>query len=75
MDSRNAPKSEIIEEAKNLGIEVKFSYVVVAANGYKKVKSAQIAHISSDKRNLGKIEKINCDCICVSGFSNQWGSL
>ena len=68
LDSRNAPKSEIIDEAKNLGIEIKFSYVVVAANGYKKVKSAQIAHISSDKRNLGKIEKINCDCICVSGF-------
>jgi len=68
LDSRNAPNSEIIEEAKNLGIHIKFSYVVVVANGYKKVKSAQIAQISSDKKNLGKIEKINCDCICVSGF-------
>ena len=44
------------------------SYVVVAAQGYKKVKSADIASISDDKKQLGKIENIQCDCICVSGF-------
>ena len=47
---------------------MKFSYVVVAAKGYKKVNSAEIANISEDKKDLGKIENINCDCICVSGF-------
>jgi ABC-type polar amino acid transport system ATPase subunit len=51
-----------------MGITIKFSYVVIAANGYKKVKSAEIAKISDDKKDLGKIENINCDCICVSGF-------
>ena len=51
-----------------MGINIKFSYVVVAAKGYKKVKSADIAKISEDKKDLGKIESINCDCICVSGF-------
>ena len=41
---------------------------MVAAQGYKKVKSADIASISDDKKQLGKIENIQCDCICVSGF-------
>ena len=53
---------------KDLNIDIKFSYVVIAAKGYKKVKSAEIAKISEDKKDLGKIENINCDCICVSGF-------
>jgi len=51
-----------------MGIDIKFSYVVIAAKGYKKVKSAEIAKISEDKKDLGKIENISCDCICVSGF-------
>jgi len=68
LDTRKNPKSEIIDEAKNLNIDIKFSYVVVAAKGYKKVKSADISKISEDKKNLGTIENINCDCICVSGF-------
>ena len=56
------------ELANNLGINIKFSYVVVAAQGYKKVKSADIAKISDDKEQLGSVENIKCDCICVSGF-------
>ena len=68
LDTRKNPESEIISEAKNMGIEIKFSYVVVAAKGYKKVNSAEIANISEDKKDLGKIENITCDCICVSGF-------
>jgi len=68
LDTRKNPKSEIIDEAKNLNIDIKFSYVVVVAKGYKKVKSADIAKISEDKKDLGVIENINCDCICVSGF-------
>ena len=51
-----------------MGIDIRFSYVVIAAKGYKKVKSAEIAKISKDKKDLGQIENINCDCICVSGF-------
>jgi len=68
LDTRSNPNSEIIDEAKRMGITIKFSYVVIAAKGYKKVKSAEIAKISDDKKDLGKIENINCDCICVSGF-------
>jgi len=68
LDTRSNPNSEIIDEAKRMGIDIKFSYVVIAAKGYKKVKSAEIAKISEDKKDLGQIENINCDCICVSGF-------
>ncbi len=68
LDTRKSPNSEIIKEAKDLNINIKFSYVVVAAKGYKKVKSADIAKISDDKKNVSNIENIGCDCICVSGF-------
>ena len=68
LDTRKEPSSDIITEAKNLGIEIKYSYVVVAAKGYKKVKSADIAKISDNKKDLSNIENIECDCICVSGF-------
>ena len=52
LDTRKNPKSEIVEEAINLGINIKFSYVVVAAHGYKKVKSADISKILMIKSNL-----------------------
>ncbi len=68
LDTRSNPNSEIIFEAKNMGIEIKFSYVVVSANGYRKVKSAKISKISENKKYIEKIEKVECDCICVSGF-------
>ncbi len=68
LDTRKEANSEIIKEAKELNINIKFSYVVVAAKGYKKVNSADIARISDDKKNLSNIENIKCDCICVSGF-------
>tara|TARA_Y100000590_G_scaffold373327_1_gene436944 strand:+ start:573 stop:3569 length:2997 start_codon:yes stop_codon:yes gene_type:complete len=68
LDTRKSPDSEIIKEAKELNIKIKNSYVVVAAKGYKKVKSADISKISDDKTKISEIENIKCDCICVSGF-------
>ena len=68
LDTRKDADSEIIKEAKELNINIKFSYVVVAAKGYKKVNSADIAKISDDKKDISNIENIKCDCICVSGF-------
>ncbi len=68
LDTRKETNSEIIKEAKELNINIKFSYVVVAAKGYKKVNSADIAKISDDKKNISNIENLKCDCICVSGF-------
>ena len=68
LDTRKDTNSEIIKEAKELNINIKFSYVVVAAKGYKKVNSADVAKISDDKKNISNIENLKCDCICVSGF-------
>jgi len=68
LDSRKNVNSEIVNEAKNLNIKIKFSHVVVAAKGYKKVKYAEIAKISDDKKKLSEIQNMKCDCICVSGF-------
>ncbi len=68
LDTRQEHSSQLIEEAKSRGIEIKFSYGVIKANGYKKVKSAKIGKLSKDKKSFEKIETIECDCICVSGF-------
>ena len=68
LDTRENPNSELVNQALNMKIDVKFSHVVVAAKGYKKVKSADIASISKNKKKLSNIQNIKCDCICVSGF-------
>tara|TARA_Y100000816_G_scaffold131094_1_gene92529 strand:- start:1609 stop:4605 length:2997 start_codon:yes stop_codon:yes gene_type:complete len=68
LDTREEQSSELIDEVKNQDIEIKFSYAVIAANGYKKVKSAQIGKLNKDKTKFETTEIIKCDCICVSGF-------
>ena len=68
LDTREEHSSELVNEAKNQNIEIKFSYAVISAKGYKKVKYAEIGKLSSNKTSFSNIEKISCDCICVSGF-------
>ena len=68
LDTRKEQDSELINEAKNKGVKIKFNHSVIKANGYKKVKSAIIGELTDDKRNYINTESIDCDCICVSGF-------
>ncbi len=68
LDTREEHSSELIDEAKSKGIDIRFSHGVIVANGYKKVKSAKIGKLNKDKNSFEKIENIECDCICVSGF-------
>ena len=68
LDTREEQSSEAIDAAKNQNIKIKFSHAVIAANGYKKVKSAQIGRLNKDKTGFESSENIECDCICVSGF-------
>ena len=68
LDTRENQNSELINEAKDLKIDIRFSHAVEAANGYKKVKSATIGKLNSDKTDFVSTEIIDCDCICVSGF-------
>ena len=68
LDTREEHSSELIDEAKSKGIDIRFSHGVIVANGYKKVKSAKIGKLNKDKNSFEKIETVECDCICVSGF-------
>ena len=68
LDTREEHSSELINSAKNQNIKIKFASAVIAANGYKKVNSAQIGKLNKDKTSFVNSETIECDCICVSGF-------
>ena len=68
LDTRKEQNSELVNEAKNKGIEIKFSHAVIKANGYKKVKSAIIGELTEDKSGYKNTKTVDCDCICVSGF-------
>ncbi len=67
LDVRTNSESSVVKEAKNLNINIKFSYGVVNTQGYKKVKSALIGKLNKERSDYDVLEKINCDCICVSG--------
>ena len=58
----------MLTKSKEQNIEIRFSHVVIAAKGYKKVKAAEIGKLNLDKTGYEKTETVNCDCICVSGF-------
>ena len=68
LDTREDQNSELINEAKDLDINIKFSYAVIVAHGYKKVKSATIGKLNKEKIDFENTEQIDCDSICVSGF-------
>ena len=67
VDVRTNSESSAVKEAKNLNVEIKFSHGVVNTQGYLKVNSATIGKLTSDKFNYESLEKVSCDCICVSG--------
>jgi sarcosine oxidase, subunit alpha len=67
LDVRENSESSVIKEAKNLNIDIKFTYGVVNTHGYRKVKSAVIGKLNKERTNYESLETIDCDCICVSG--------
>ncbi len=67
LDIRSNSEGSVVKEAKNLNIDIKFSYGVVNAIGYRKVNSALIGKLNDKKSGYESLESINCDCICVSG--------
>ena len=68
LDTRKETNSELISEAKNKEIKIRFNSAVIKAQGYKKVKSALIGELSDDKKSYKNTLSVDCDCICVSGF-------
>jgi len=67
VDVRASSESSVVKEAKNLNINIKFSYGIVNSKGYLRVNSATIGKLNSDKSYYESLEKVSCDCICVSG--------
>jgi heterotetrameric sarcosine oxidase alpha subunit len=67
VDVRENSEGSIVQEAKNLGINIKFSYGVVNATGYLRVKSATIGKLNKEKTGYESLENFDCDSICVSG--------
>ena len=67
VDIRKSSDSSVVNEAKNLDINIKFSHGVVNAKGHLKVKSATIGKLNEDRTSYENLEDISCDCICVSG--------
>ena len=66
-DVRENSESSTVQEAKNLGINIKFSHGVVNAKGYLKVNSATIGKLNKDKTSYENLYDVSCDSICVSG--------
>jgi len=67
LDIRSNSEGSVVQEAKDLNINIKFSHGVVNSMGYKKVNSALIGKLNKDKSTYESLENISCDCICVSG--------
>ena len=67
IDIRKNPDSAVVQEAKNLNIEIKFFHGIANTKGYKRIKSATIGKLNTDKTGYENLEEVYCDCICVSG--------
>ena len=67
LDVRDNSSGSVINEAKNLNIKIKFSYGVANTEGHLRVSKATIGKLNEDKSGYENYEKVNCDCICVSG--------
>ena len=67
VDIRANSESSVVQEAKNLNINIKFSHGVVNSEGYLRVNSATIGKLNSDKTGYESLENVSCDCVCVSG--------
>ena len=67
VDVRENSESAIVKEARDLNINIKFSYAVTNTKGYKRVNSAIIGKLNKNKSGYENLETVSCDCICVSG--------
>jgi len=67
IDTRKNPNTPIIQEAKNLNIEIKFFHGVVNTKGYRRINLATIGKFNNDRSGYENFIDISCDCFCVSG--------
>ncbi len=67
VDVRKNSESTVVKEARDLGINIKFSHAVANTKGYLRVNSATVGKLNNDRSSYENLENIPCDCICVSG--------
>ena len=67
LDTRKSSDAGVVQEAKNLGIDIKFNHGVANTSGYKKVNSATIGELNDTKDGYKNLYKMSCDSIFVSG--------
>jgi sarcosine oxidase subunit alpha len=66
IDSRAKADSALVKRVKDAGLDIRFGYGVVTANGGRRVSSVAIAKIG-DTREVSPSETIACDCVAMSG--------
>lgn len=66
IDTRNDSDAGIVNEAKKLGIQIKFSHGIANTSGYKKVKSVTVGELNNNKDGYKNLEEIACDSVFVS---------
>ena len=68
VDTRRAVKSELVNQAKALGIKIIYGHGVIEAKGKKRVQAALISPLSANGSELiGGSTEIVCDVIATSG--------
>ena len=67
IDTRKSSNTGVVQEAKSLGIEIKFNHGIANTTGYKKVKSATVGELNETKNSYNNLQTLPCDCIFVSG--------
>ena len=50
-----------------MGIDILFEHGIANTTGHLKVKSATVGKLNKNKNLFTDLQKIDCDCICVSG--------
>ncbi len=68
IDIRDNSSSEIVNQVKNLGIQIYWNHTVVDTKGYKRINKVTVMKLN-DKGNdvVGKKIELNCDCLAISG--------
>ena len=67
LDTRPSSENQLVNEAQKMGIDILFEHGIANTSGHLKVKSATVGKLNNEKNSFSSLQKIDCDCICVSG--------
>ena len=67
LDTRPSSENQLVNEAQKMCIDILFEHGIANTSGHLKVKSATVGKLNNEKNSFSSLQKIDCDCICVSG--------